>query len=234
MPECHSTNSIASELSQMTDCAEGTVVITDNQTAGRGQKGSLWMTSPGQNLTFSVVLKPSFLMPKDQFLLSMAISLGVMDYLKSELGSKQVKVKWPNDVLVESKKISGVLIENHIQGNSFDSSIVGIGLNVNQTTFGDITATSLRLEGGCEYNLPLSFTNLLSKLESRYLHLKKGKVDMLRMEYIDALFGVNEGRFFWTGNTRFEGVITGVDDFGCLKVDSALEQKKFSAKEIRV
>ncbi|MEQ8302389.1 MAG: biotin--[acetyl-CoA-carboxylase] ligase [Cyclobacteriaceae bacterium] len=233
MPECHSTSTIASELTQMADCVEGTVVITDNQTAGRGQKGSLWQTAPGQNLTFSIVVKPTFLLPKDQFLLSMAISLGILDYLKSEIVSKKLNVKWPNDILVGTKKICGILIENHIQGSSISNSVIGIGLNVNQRGFGDLAATSLRTEIGQDFDLPSAFTKLMSKLESRYLMLKKGNEERLRVEYVDNMYGRDEKLFFWSNKTRFEGVVAGVDEYGCLIVDSGGQKMAFNAKEIR-
>src|SRR5690348_13137008 len=98
MPECHSTNGEALRLLQDNPpVAEGTVIITDNQTAGRGQRGNTWESEPGKNLTFSIILKPTFLHPKDQFKLNMCVSLALHDYLTSQL--QDVKIKWPNDMM---------------------------------------------------------------------------------------------------------------------------------------
>ena len=147
MPECHSTNDEASRLIQNSNVLEGTVVITGNQTAGRGQRGNAWFSEPGKNLTFSILIKPSFLSVKNQFYLNIAFSLGLFDYLKEVLKT-EVKIKWPNDILVNGKKICGILIENHLQAQHIQHSIVGIGLNVNQHHHLLATATSMNLENG--------------------------------------------------------------------------------------
>ncbi|HWA34794.1 MAG TPA: biotin--[acetyl-CoA-carboxylase] ligase, partial [Cyclobacteriaceae bacterium] len=97
MPECHSTNSLLNDLNNQSDLAEGTVVITDNQTAGRGQRGNTWEAAPGLNLTFSILLKPRFLNAKDQFRLNMAISMAIAEALL-KMSITQVKLKWPNDI----------------------------------------------------------------------------------------------------------------------------------------
>ena len=166
-------------------------------------------------------------------MLSMAISLGVLDYLQSEIHSKQLKVKWPNDILVGTKKICGILIENHIQGSSISNSVIGIGLNVNQLGFGEILGTSLRAETGTNFELPSAFAKLTHQLESRYLMLKKGNEGKLKREYVGKMFGLDHNRFFWNHHVRFEGVIRGVDEYGCLIVDTADQQRAFNAKEIR-
>src|SRR5690349_7854438 len=147
MPECHSTNDEASRLIESSShVVEGTVVITDSQTSGRGQRGNTWITEPGKNLTFSLLMKPTFLNAQDQFLLNKAFSLGLYDYLNATLQAT-VKIKWPNDMVVNDKKICGILIENQIQGQNIQNSIVGIGLNVNQENFSIPTATSMKVLG---------------------------------------------------------------------------------------
>src|SRR5688572_32157531 len=145
MPECHSTNDEASQLIESSDnVVEGTVVITNDQTSGRGQRGNTWISEPGKNLTFSLVMKPAFLSAQDQFLLNKAFSLGLYDYLHITLKAT-VKIKWPNDMLANDKKICGILIENQIQGQNIQHSVVGIGLNVNQENFSMPTATSMKV-----------------------------------------------------------------------------------------
>ena len=151
VPECPSTNTLALEISQQSPVKEGTVVITDSQTAGKGQRGNTWEARPELNLTFSVILKPGFLAINKQFYLNVLISLGLRDYLK-EKTSVTAYIKWPNDILVHGKKISGILIENQLRGSLLLNSIAGIGLNLNQKEFGSRSATSLSLLTGNEFD----------------------------------------------------------------------------------
>ena len=133
VPDCPSTNTLALQITQQSPAKEGTLVITDNQTAGKGQRGNVWEAEPRQNLTFSLILKPGFLAVSKQFYLNVVICLALKDYLMEKI-SRTVYIKWPNDILVHEKKISGVLIENQLQGAHISNSIVGIGLNMNQKT----------------------------------------------------------------------------------------------------
>ena len=114
VPECHSTNSSLSDLINHADLPEGLVLITDNQTKGRGQRGNNWDSLPGENLTFSILLKPKFLATRDQFQLNMAIAIGIADGVR-QLMSQQVSLKWPNDIMIDGKKVGGILIENQSQ-----------------------------------------------------------------------------------------------------------------------
>eukprot|EP01137_Pigoraptor_chileana_P015025 Opistho-2@5140 len=107
------------------------VIITDNQTAGRGQRGNVWEASIGENLTFSLILKPNFLKASEQFQLNVAVSLGVLDCL-SEYIDEDLKVKWSNDIYFQNQKMGGILIENTLQGYQIGYSVIGIGLNINQ------------------------------------------------------------------------------------------------------
>ena len=111
MPECHSTNSLLLDLTRKISQPEGTIVITKQQSRGRGQHGNSWESEPGKNLTLSLLLKPNFLAVKQQFYLTMAFSLGVCDFL-TERSIGNVKIKWPNDILVNERKVAGILIEN--------------------------------------------------------------------------------------------------------------------------
>lgn len=231
VPECHSTNSLALELCQKTSVAEGTTVITDNQVKGRGQRGNTWFSEPNKNLTFSVVLKPTFLKPSEQFYLTIAISLALHDFLTQQV-SDSVKIKWPNDLLINRMKTCGMLIENSIAGNMLQQSIVGIGLNVNQTTFLVDTATSMKLSSGREFNLPESLNLLLLNIEQRYLQLRNGNKQSLKTDYLNCLFGRNETRKFSDAEGVFEGVITGVTEEGKLLISKAGELKSYSLKEV--
>jgi len=233
MPECHSTNNEASQLIETSsNVPEGTLVITNDQTSGRGQRGSSWLSETGKNLTFSLVLKPIFLTARDQFYLNKTISLGLWDYLSRAL-TAGIKIKWPNDILVSNKKICGILIENHIQGQHIQHSIVGIGLNVNQSNFSLPTATSMKLQGDAEFLLEDVLTELLGCLETRYLQLRSGKFDGLSNDYADTMYWIGEMHLFKKKEDIFEGVITGIDLFGRLKVNVDGTTEYFEVKEVQ-
>jgi BirA family biotin operon repressor/biotin-[acetyl-CoA-carboxylase] ligase len=230
MPECHSTNVEALRLLQSnTQVAEGSVIITDNQTAGRGQRGNSWESEAGKNLTFSIILKPTFLHPKDQFKLNMAVSLGLHDYLTSQV--TDVKIKWPNDMMLDDKKTCGMLIENQISGQQIQSCIVGIGLNVNQESFSLSTATSMAIKKGHVFELNEGLAELLQWIEARYLQLR-AKIE-LKEEYVAALYGAGEKRSFKSGEEVFEGVISGIDSVGLLEIQVAEGKRYFDLKQIQ-
>ena len=118
LPSCHSTNEIAQNLLQGT-VEEGTIVITDHQFEGKGQRGNVWQSEPFANLTFSMILKPDFLKAREQFGLTMSVSLGIKSVLEQYLPGP-VQIKWPNDILFRQKKIAGILIENNLRGQELD------------------------------------------------------------------------------------------------------------------
>jgi BirA family transcriptional regulator, biotin operon repressor / biotin---[acetyl-CoA-carboxylase] ligase len=232
VPECHSTNTLATQLSQNSTAIEGTVVITSNQTAGRGQRGNSWNVEPGQNLTLSLILKPGFLTISEQFFLNVVVSLAVRDVLEGFL-PEATHIKWPNDILVHEKKICGILIENQLRGKTIETSVVGIGLNVNQTNSLPERATSLTIESKRPWDLNELFGELLGRLESRYLLLKQQKFTALKSDYLKNLYRKNQKHFYQTDSETFEGEITGVDDQGKLVVEVGNEVRNFEVKQIR-
>ena len=232
VPECHSTNLLAHELSVLPSTSEGTVVITNNQTAGRGQRGNIWEAEPGKNLTFSIILKPVFLSAKDQFLLNVITSLAVHDLLKIHVKG-EVSIKWPNDIIVNEKKICGILIENQIKGTMVSCSVAGIGLNINQQHFSVNTATALLLETGVQAELTDIFSQLMQTLEARYLQLRAGYRDALKRDYLDNMYWLGEIHEFSSVDSTFSGEITGIDDIGRLCVKSESGVSSYDIKNIR-
>ena len=128
-----STNNEASRLAP--SLANGDTVVTHTQTAGRGQRGNSWEAAPGMNLTFSVFLRPENIPVPRSFLISMATAVAIVESLAKYLPDEEVSIKWPNDIYVADKKLAGILIENSFMGQNVESSIIGIGLNVNQSEF---------------------------------------------------------------------------------------------------
>ena len=234
MPECHSTSDHLLLLCQEKPLLEGSLVITGHQTAGRGQRGNSWEAQPGKNLTFSFLLKPDFLPVTEQFYLTMVVSLGIRDLLTDKTGAK-VHIKWPNDILIDQRKLCGILIENQIVGQRLTASIVGVGLNVNQQYFETLSATSMVLATGIQFDLPVMLEDLLGCIERRYLQLRRGAAADLRQEYLDALYLRDEKHRFHIGDSSFIGTIKGVDEIGRLNIDIEGQpmMQAFSVKEIR-
>ncbi|MFD2933525.1 biotin--[acetyl-CoA-carboxylase] ligase [Spirosoma flavum] len=233
LPSCQSTNDEASTLIAQTDPNEGLLVITDNQTAGRGQRGNQWEANPGQNLTFSLILKPSFLTATEQFWLNMAISLGIYDALQPLVG-EPLRIKWPNDIYINDQKLGGILIENTLHGYGIAWSVIGMGLNVNQTEFGYSTATSLQNEVPLPnaYDLPGLLSRLCETLEQRYLQLLSGQRDTLKNNYLQILYRSKEEHNFESEGQPFLGTITGIDTNGRLAISVDGQERYFGFKEV--
>lgn len=188
-----STNTYAAELLQKMTVTEGTVVFTLNQSNGRGQRGNSWESEPTKNLTFSVILYPTFLPAKRQFDLNMAISCAIWECLYEQiqipLFGQKLKVKWPNDIYVENKKIGGVLIENSLIGNQIASSIVGIGLNVNQEAFNPSVpnAISMKKLTQTSYNINNLLEHLCLYIEKYYVRLARIWKHQHQLENVDSI-----------------------------------------------
>ena len=230
MPSCHSTNDVALKYVDQPDSSEGLIVITDEQTAGKGQRGNQWEAHPGDNLTFSLVLKPRFLLARRQFYLSMITALAVSRTLNGLL-SANVKVKWPNDVLVDGKKVAGILIESAIQKTYMEHVVIGIGLNVNQEKFKFQSATSLKKVAGKNFHLEAVFEQLIANLEYYYLQLRNGRENELKQAYLSQLFGYKELRSY-RAEFEFKGVIEDVSESGHLMISSGGRAKAYDLKEI--
>ena len=234
LPSCHSTNDIAAQIIQSENMVfEGTVIITDNQTAGRGQRGNSWEASTGENLTFSLILKPNFLKASDQFQLNMVISMGVFDFL-SEFIDENLKVKWSNDVYFGDKKMGGILIENALQGYQIGHSIIGIGLNINQIEFSNKAATSLRkiTQNSLKYDLSELLKKLLENIEINYLKIKNNDYNLLKIKYLNNLYRFEEYHYFRKNGQQFTGKIIGINETGKLGIETNGNVIYFDFKEV--
>ena len=234
LPSCPSTNSEAQTLVGQNRASEGCTVITDAQTAGRGQRGNGWEAAPGENLTLSVVLFPTFLTAVAQFALSQAVALAVYDWASSLLGAESaLKMKWPNDLYFGGQKLGGILIENALGGSKIQHSIVGMGLNVNQQRFAVTTATSLAQLTGRRYQLATVAALLLECLERRYLQLRAGQIGALRKAYLQVLYRYQEKHPYEVDGRLVEGTIVGVEEDGRLALELNGEVRRFGLQEIR-
>jgi BirA family transcriptional regulator, biotin operon repressor / biotin---[acetyl-CoA-carboxylase] ligase len=229
LPTCESTNAVLAM--QASRLEAGTVLITENQTHGRGQAGNTWLTEPGANLTFSVLLKPTFLAPVQQFYLNMVVGLAVADAIQFVCGLKPA-VKWPNDVMLGNQKTCGILIENQIQGNTLGQAVVGIGLNVNQKEFEWPYATSLCLQAGQFFNRAEVLEKVLEALDARYQDLQAGNAASLSRNYHDKLYRRGAEHEFEANGETFIGSIEGVDDIGRLRIRTHKGWRVFNFKEV--
>lgn len=223
LSETASTNSYAVDLLKNTNPPEGTMIHTAKQTQGKGQRGSVWNSEPTSNLTVSFILKPSFLDIQNQFFLYQISALACYDTMAELLSDSHfdIKIKWPNDILVNKKKIAGILIENNVLNGRISWSVVGIGINVNQTKFGEnIQATSLKLlqnEKAFEVSQVLKL--LCGHLEKYYLALKNNKVDFIKENYLTHFFGLNSFLDFEVKGETRSFLVKGVGEKGLLLLE---------------
>jgi BirA family biotin operon repressor/biotin-[acetyl-CoA-carboxylase] ligase len=235
LPMCQSTNDEAALLAR-NDAMEGTVVSTDEQEAGRGQRGSSWDGGVGKNIMATVVLRPIFLSVREQFKISIAMALGVLHCVKELLPQADVEIKWPNDILANGKKIAGILIENTLKHSQLGVSLVGIGLNVNFFPEYLGTGTSLAEECGLEQNRDVVFDTLLKFLDVQYLRLRSGQTALQLEDYYASLAGFEQGREYVETETdrKIFGIIKGIEETGRLKLLVDGEIRFFDIKELRV
>lgn len=225
-----STNNYALDLIKTQNPSEGTVVLTLNQTKGRGQRTNTWESENGKNLTISIIFRPEFLPIPLQFHISMVISLGVYDYLQQY--TTGVQIKWPNDIYVKDKKIAGILIEHSIMGSALSTSVCGIGLNINQKKFiSDApNPVSLAQITGKEYDLEEELKALLNCIEERYKQIQCG--EDLTNEYLQSLYWINDEHRFEDADGIFIGKIVGITDYGQLRIISKDEERIYNFKEV--
>ncbi len=230
----HSTNLYLKDLMSKTSLEDFTIVVTEAQTLGRGQMGTVWVSDPFKNLTFSVLKDLTSVRMTNPFELNICISLAIYNAL-SKLGIPNLKVKWPNDILSGRSKICGILIENILSGSRMLSSVIGIGLNVNQKTFKDLpNVSSLSLLTGKIYDLDELLFLIQDELKNTFLEFGEKGAEFMKQNYETLLFRKDKPSTFKDveGN-MFMGFITGVSDIGKLMVtleDGVL--KEFNMKEI--
>lgn len=228
-----STNNYAKELLQKERPVEGTIIFAHEQHTGRGQMGNSWSAEAGKNLTLSIILYPDFLDADKQFFLNMAISLAVKDFCESVLPD-EIKIKWPNDIYWRDKKVGGILIENTINGSRLSSSVVGIGINVNQEQFDETLPNPVSLLQIANFNFKLS--NLIEGLsvfiEKYYLQLRQLHFNFLDKGYTVALYRYQQTHEFKRGGQILRGEINGVAKDGKLILHCNGKELRFAFKEI--
>ncbi|PWG06428.1 biotin--[acetyl-CoA-carboxylase] ligase [Polaribacter aquimarinus] len=230
-----STNSFLKDLAQNSTLENYTVAITEDQTKGRGQQESKWVTAPLKNLTFSIFVKFNKLRINQKRYLNFAISLAIYDALLEKKIDK-ISIKWPNDIMAANKKICGILIENTFIGDRIKNSITGIGLNVNQEIFPEYlkNVTSLKLEKGFDFNLNNLLNDILIKIQEKIKLLENNEFDLLENSYLNVLYKKNIPTMFKNcQNEIFIGIIYGISTDGKLQIQLEDDSiKEFGIKEV--
>ncbi len=218
IPGTDSTNNYANHQLREKDIQEGTVFLTYEQTSGRGQLKNIWESETGKNLTFSIVLYPDFLEIRRQFMLSKVIALGINSALNKYVGN--LKIKWPNDIYAGNQKLGGILIENSIMYGLLKSSVIGIGLNVNQTIFKSNAPNPVSLKAltNQHYNCERILTEVLSGINQYYALLRQGEEEKIDQEFISVLYQLNENHDYMAEGEVFKGQIIGVNEIGQLQI----------------
>lgn len=234
LASCLSTNDFAISFLKKGNLTEGTVFYTTNQTQGKGQAGTNWVSEPYKNIAFTTVLFPRFLFAREQTYLNQAIAIACARLLKSHT-RKEVHIKWPNDIYINGKKAIGILIQNTISSNKLNTSVVGIGINVNQENFPKelSKATSLYLQTGQIFNLRELVLELCEYLNEEYYRLKEQQFSEIYKNYEDWLYRKGEKTNFQRANgVIFEGIIEGVNKSGQLLIQTNSGVEVFNLKEI--
>ena len=209
--ETTSTNDLAREERY----GHGDVICAERQTAGRGQRGHTWTSPEGVNLLFSVVLCPTFLPAGEQFLLSQAVALALVDTLGT--CGIDARIKWTNDIYAGDRKLVGILIEHSYSGPTLDRTVVGIGVNVNQTQFDPAlpNPVSMAATAGRRFDRREVLETFRERLEARYAQLEEGAAEALQRDYRERMYGLGRRRTFrLPDGTPFGAVIEGVRPSG--------------------
>ena len=233
--ETKSTNEHLKQLLGKQELDEGTILLADFQTSGRGQGENAWESEAGKNLLFSLLLRPDFLEAEEYFAITEVISLAIRDVLLLYL-KDNVTIKWSNDIYWRDKKIAGILIENNILDNKIISSIIGIGLNVNQKEFvsdakNPISMTEIT---GVKYAL----NEVLQKIQLAILHhyvvLMEDGFDAVHEKYLNALYRKEGFHNYEAKGKTFSAVLADVEKSGLLKLeDKHYNTMSFDFKEVK-
>jgi len=231
--ETTSTNLYLSELSEKENFSEGTILVAENQTAGRGLSGNYWEAEAGKNIICSMLFYPVFLPVEQHFMLSKVVALGVKNALDEYV--ENVSVKWSNDIYVGDRKIAGILIENELTGCEISQSIAGIGLNVNQKTFLSDAPNPVSLFQilGKETDLDILLQKIFEKIMFLYNLLKNNKLEVISEMYLKNLYR-REGFYDYRDkNGVFRAKIQSISPEGylCLLTETG-EKRVFEQKEV--
>jgi BirA family transcriptional regulator, biotin operon repressor / biotin---[acetyl-CoA-carboxylase] ligase len=231
LQQVESTNNYATGLVHAEMAQSGTAVFAHYQSKGKGQRAKSWQGESGKNIALSVVLKGFPFSLSQSFLLSMATAVGVHNFFFAHAGS-ETKIKWPNDLYWRDRKAGGILIENIIQGNQWKAAVAGVGININQTQFGELgtKAVSLKQITGNSYEPVRLAKELCAHLANEFEMLAKQPSGIVE-DYQKNLYKRGETVRLKQGSRVFDAVVKGVSNTGKLIVEHATEEQ-FAVGEV--
>ena len=234
LDETSSTNTEMKLLLKKKLLPEGSAVLADFQIRGRGQAGNSWYSGRGKNLLVSFLLYPHNVKARDQFIISRIVSLAIKRVLDKYL--RHVTIKWPNDIYWNNKKIAGILIENSLSGQHIDYTIIGIGLNVNESEFPKQLPNPVSIKQiiGAELDRDLLFTDLSNELFKLYHSLRRGEGPLIEQEYMKHLYRSEGKHWFTDKDGQFKAVIKTVLPSGHLALTTfpEKEERVYAFKEV--
>lgn len=221
-----STNNYTANVFKSGEISSGTVIMADNQTNGRGQRENTWQSKPFENITMSFPLDLNLVGINQQISINHIICLAIKNFISPY--SSNVKIKWPNDIMVKGNKIAGVLIENSYEGKKLKHAIIGIGINVNQTEFPYPNTTSLKLISEENYNPKLIVFELINCINNQIDIFSKLGAKAHKKIFDESLWllGKKSKFEFIRTNSSFEGEITGTSEEGLLKIIDLKSKKE--------
>jgi BirA family biotin operon repressor/biotin-[acetyl-CoA-carboxylase] ligase len=232
--QVNSTNKFALELIRQNMAENGTVVLAEFQSDGKGQLGREWISNPYENLMFSIILKHVTNIPANPFIINKTITLSMLQCVREFLPSPHIRIKWPNDIYIGSRKISGILVENNFSGHQLNYSVIGIGLNVNQDFDNNrsLQATSVKAHTGQLSDRPALLKTILERFEHNYFLMNKDN-EIIETLFNRNLLGYMETCAFEIDNKTEEARILSCDTHGRLVLELGEQKKPFLHGEIK-
>lgn len=234
MDSVPSTNDyLRQQIANSKPLAEGTAIMANYQTHGRGQRNNAWLSEKGKNLTFSYYLVPSFLNTTQQFYLTVFTSIAVARWLQQY--TEHVTIKWPNDIMVGKNKIAGILIENTIRGTQLQQSIIGIGININQQDFKStpkpITSLKNATQAVSDFDLRSTLREIFKYLSEEYYNIQTGEYEDALKRYNKLLFQKGEEMTYIANNEKIKATLEDVQEDGLARLRIYGATRLFNVKE---
>ena len=229
-----STNAFIKRGIRNASIKETTCVWALEQTNGKGQRGTKWMSGTGENLTFSIFFKVPQAIQSTPFAKSMLVALSIFKAL-NKYSLPQLKIKWPNDIMSANKKIGGILIENTIQNAVLSETVIGIGINVNQENFEGLPkASSIKNILGISLPLEMLLKQIIAEIENSFTNYHSKDFNTVKNQFETRLFRLKKPSTFVISGEEFPGIIKGVTDEGLLQILHENGLKTYSLKEVEL
>jgi len=232
--ECDSTNKYIRQMMSVDKQKISSLVRAGYQINGKGQSDNYWESEESKNLLFSFSMFPNELKAYNQFYISAIVALSLLELLNKYIPEEKIKIKWPNDIYVNKQKIAGILIENAVNGDYIESSIIGIGLNVNQINFSESipNPVSLAIICGKDFDLQALLNDYKMIFAKSFRSLNDFQYSNIKSHYLSNLFQIDQEHQYKVNNNICNGIIRGVDDHGFLKMEIDKEVRSFDIKDV--